>query len=193
MPLAEEYEMSEKAPSHPEHIKSNEVVAEQVSAEKHVEHQEQSQEHHEVDPAPTIEALKQKAQKEAVSKNEVHIDKSPPAQHQTVINRELKLVALSRTLSQIRRHLSKPDKAFSKVIHQPTIDKLSRISEKTIARPYGILVAGIVALVGSSVLLFAAKHYGFRYNLSVFFILLIAGYLGGLLLEAIVRMVKKRR
>ncbi len=183
--------MTERAPAHHEHSKNKEVATE-PAVESRVEHHEHH-EHHEADSSAKIEALKQKAEREAVSKHKVQVDAKEPIHSQTIINRELKLLTLKRTLSRLRRHLSGPEKVFSKIIHQPAVDKVSRAGEKTIARPYGILAAGVTALLGSSILLLTAKHYGFRYNLSVFFILLATGYLGGTFLEVLVRALNKKR
>ncbi|HLB66272.1 MAG TPA: hypothetical protein VJJ78_01595 [Candidatus Saccharimonadales bacterium] len=160
-------------------------------AEKHVERHEQSQ-NEKAESKAKIETLTQHAKQEAVSGQDVSVEDKAPAQNQIMINKELKLATLKRTLTEVRHKLSKPERVLSKVIHQPTIDKLSSVGERTIARPSGILGAGLIALVGSTVVLYAAKHYGFSYNLSIFFILLLAGYLAGLVIELLLRLVRKK-
>jgi ABC-type uncharacterized transport system permease subunit len=49
-----------------------------------------------------------------------------------------------------------------------------------------------LALVGSSYLLYAAKHYGYRYNFFAFFLLFIIGFAAGILLEAIIRLLRHK-
>ena len=99
------------------------------------------------------------------------------------VNQELKQITLSHELQQIRRRLPKPQQALSKVIHQPIVRVASEFVGSTASRPSGILGGGLVALVGTSVYLYMAKHNGFSYNYTVFLILFVGGFLLGLILE----------
>ncbi len=131
-----------------------------------------------------IESLSKKAHAEAKSGREVKVDKSSPnrSSHH-LATKEIRTETLKRSLGRARKHLSAPDKALSKLIHQPVVDGLSKVGEKTIARPKGILSGAIVALAGSSYLLYSAKHYGFKYNYLIVIILFAGGYVIGLLIE----------
>jgi hypothetical protein len=104
----------------------------------------------------------------------------------THINRELKQVTLQRELTQIRRHLSAPERQLSKIIHQPVVRKVSEVSGKTVSRPSGMLGGGILAFLGSSSYLYLAKHQGFKYNYAVFLALFLGGFFVGVALELIV-------
>lgn len=114
-------------------------------------------------------------------------------EHPVVINRKLKSEAFYTSLARLHPGLSVLERRFSKVIHQPTIDRLSETSSKTVARPISLLTGGLIALVGSSLVLFMAYQYGFRYNLLLFFVLLASGYLLGLIIEAIRFFARGRR
>jgi len=109
------------------------------------------------------------------------------------VTRALKKQAYKKVLSQARKQLSPSERTFSSVIHSPTIEKASDIGAKTVARPSGILTGGIVAFVGSSVLFYMSKHYGYRYNPFVFIALLVIGFVAGLLLELVFTSMLKRQ
>lgn len=95
-------------------------------------------------------------------------------------------------MRQIRSKLSKPDKTFSKVIHNKTVESVSEVSSKTIARPSGLLGGGICALLGSAYLLYMTKHYGFEYNYFVFFLLFVGGFFVGMFGELLLRYVFRK-
>jgi hypothetical protein len=118
---------------------------------------------------------------------------APEPVNQLVATRDLQDMAYQRALVRNRKQMSKPSRALSKVIHQPVVDAISRASENTIARPSGLLVGGAVALIGSSILLYTAKHYGFRYNFLAFALLFVGGFVLGLALELVYRLFKHWR
>lgn len=174
--------MSEHAPRHEskEKLHSLETAQHKHHAEKH-EHE------HKVEAAkPNLEAIHHKIEKEAKSSKETKVDniaeKHNAAEHY-LVTKGLKQEAFKRNLQRARKQMSTTSRGFSKVIHQPVVDAVSNVAEKTIARPTGILTGAIVALIGSSYLLYTAKHYGFQYNYFVVIILLVGGYLAGLIIE----------
>lgn len=134
-----------------------------------------------------IETIKHRAEAEAKSSKETTVDKDAPEVHHHLVTKELKDETLKRSLQRTRKQLPIADKALSKAIHQPAVDLISKIGEKTIARPIGILAGAIVALLGSSYVLYSAKHYGFNYNYWIIFILFVGGYLVGLVIELLIR------
>lgn len=147
----------------------------------------------EIDPALAIEQIRQdvlettqaEKQPDPIEKlEEAENAAKPPTP--THINRELKQATLRRELTQIRRHLSAPQRTLSKVIHQPIISATSEAAGKTISRPSGILGGSIMAFVGTSGYLYLAKHQGFKYNYVVFLALFLGGFALGLILELLV-------
>ncbi len=138
--------------------------------------------------------IAQQAKEQAISGKELMNateDEASPAPQPGFINRELKQLARNRNLMLIRRRLSKPDKVGSKVIHQPLVAKVSELTENTVARPSGLLGGGIIALLGSAILLYMSKHYGFEYNYLAFFLLFAAGFAAGLLAELSRKLAKR--
>lgn len=71
------------------------------------------------------------------------IDAKPAVQNLPPPGQSLRAAVLNSSLSNIRRHLKRRDKAFSKFIHNPTINSISEVTGKTLARPYGLLCGGI--------------------------------------------------
>jgi hypothetical protein len=108
-------------------------------------------------------------------------------------HQSLKAGAYQRTLSQVRQRLPKAARTFSKLVHSPTIEALSEVSSKTVARPSGLLGGSIGAFTGSVIILYMANHYGFRYNYSLFLILFVGGFLVGLGFELLAWLIWHRR
>ncbi|MGZ6004993.1 MAG: hypothetical protein ACXWLH_02480 [Candidatus Saccharimonadales bacterium] len=177
--------MSEHLPHHEKHeqLPSPELSVERESNQPERHHQEAKAE-----KKINVEAIHEKIEKDAKSAHETRVDKTEiknDAEHY-LVTKGLKEEAFKRNLQRARKQMSASSRTFSKVIHQPVIDAVSKVGEKTIARPTGILTGAIVALAGSSYLLYTAKHYGFQYNYLVVFILLGGGYLAGLIIELLI-------
>lgn len=175
-----------------EHLKGVENSVEQKEKLQHL--LEKAQEAHNK-PAESQEALREAVKQEAISAKEVQgkvAEKEHPKQHDNVyITKTTKKAAYRKTLRHVQRQLPKRERGFSKVVHQPVVEKVSEVGSKTVARPSGLLTGGICALLGSSIILYMSKHYGFRYNFFVFILFLVGGFFVGLLLELLWKSAKK--
>jgi hypothetical protein len=181
--------MSERAPQHEQHEKFEAKAETEPRREAAPEHQPR----HEKE-LPPVKELAQNAKEEAVvGKDLVGHEKHRPAQSDMYVTKELKQQTWNRSMTRVRKHLSVPSKAFSKVIHQPVVDSVSRISEKTVARPSGFLMGSVFAFLGSSVFLWIARHYGFAYNYLLFFLFFVVGFAVGLIVEALLRVLHKSK
>lgn len=129
---------------------------------------------------------------EPAQKVEDESSEAPDELHTFAGHQLLKSEAYHQLLSQAQRKLSKRSRMLSKFIHRPAIETASEIGSKTAARPSGLLGGGIGAFLGSCVLLYTSKTYGFEYNFSLFIILFCAGFIAGLVTEVLVRTFKKR-
>ena len=78
------------------------------------------------------------------------------------------------------------DRALSRIIHQPVVSRLSEGVGQSLTRPSGLLGGSLVAFLGSSGYLYLARHIGFTYNYSVFWLLLVGGFVFGIGLEMLV-------
>lgn len=108
------------------------------------------------------------------------------------LNKELRQKALTDVLGRTRRHLNKPEKSLSKFIHLPLIEKVSDVAAKTVARPSGLIAAGIAALFGGITLLYVSRHYGYEYRFSAYALLLAGGFLLGILVELLFKLFRRR-
>lgn len=136
-----------------------------------------------------LEDARQEAKAEALTRDEMlsKQDKLEKEEPQAIVNSELKGMAYQRTLNRVRKDLSAPERAFSKVVHNKTVETVSEIAGKTVARPSGILAGGVVAFLGSSAFLWLTKHYGYEYNFLLLIMFFTAGFALGLLIELFIR------
>jgi hypothetical protein len=178
----------ESLPKHHEQIDLNKEIAKNLERVKDQAEQGESHDH-------SIDKIKASIHKEAVSAREVTVGEHRQDSNAPLVGmqRELKAEAYDKTIQRVRNHLNPVERNLSKVIHHPVVEPISELSSKTLARPSGILGGGIAALVGSGAVLYMAKHYGFRYNLTTFLVLLVGGFACGTLVELIVWLVWQRK
>ncbi len=134
----------------------------------------------------SIETIRDKIEDEAVSGKESaagDTGRDTQSQHVPIIDRKVKQQTYRKTLHHIQRQLPRSQRAFSKFIHRPVVEAVSEVSAKTVARPSGLFGGGLCALIGSSILVWMSRHYGFYYNFFVFIALVLAGFILGVLLE----------
>ncbi len=185
--------MSERQPKHhsPEHGHHN---AEQHGAQKEKLDQliEKARETKEKSPEE-VHRLSHEAKEKAHTKESLASDigKESEKQPTLVINKAVKQQAYKKTLKHVQRQLPRSQRTFSKFIHNNVVEKVSDVSSKTIARPSGLLGGGFFALLGTSLVVWMSRHYGFKYNFFVYIALVIAGFFAGLLLEALYRSGRK--
>lgn len=163
--------------------------AESHEHHKKIEYSEGRHEH-----AEEIDTIRSKIEAKATAAKEVQpqTHENTKQDDHTYIHRALKLDAYQAMIKRTRAHMNGREKVLSKVIHQPAVETVSVYAGKTVARPSGILGGALTSLIGSTVVLYIAKHYGFTYNFSLFFILFVAGFCVGLLIEAASRLLSNR-
>ncbi len=173
--------MAERSAHRPEHHKPQE--RQELHQERQAHRATPEHDKPKAEQLPVSE-LEQRAKQEAMPASEAfqEAQETPQAQSR-YIGRQLKQQALQRTLTRVRKQLSAPGRAFSKVIHQPVVDSISQATGKTVARPSGLLGGSLCAFLGSSVFLWMARHYGFTYNYLLFVFLFIGGFAIGMILE----------
>ena len=65
------------------------------------------------------------------------------------------------TMSDMQAKLPKASRAFSKVIHNPVIEKTSEVVGNTVARP-NLIIAGAIGSLASVVIYAIARRYGYE-------------------------------
>lgn len=145
--------------------------------------------------ADKIEEIRAKAEHEAEAAHKTaenyQQSERPETDQPMLVNRELKQMAFKRTLKRTQNRLPKPARAFSRFVHQPAVETVSEIAAATVARPSGVLAGGIASLIGTSVFLWIARHYGYEFNFLLFAALFVGGFIVGLLVELIVRLLNR--
>jgi len=184
--------MSEHSPEH---------IAHSSPEGGHIEHQGKKPEHSEVSKEQVEkqqhEMLKQA---EAVIKAEAEPTRDmaaetadqatstiPPA------GRDLRNQKMNHTMHRVRRQLPTLDRALSKVIHNPFVDKVSEVGGKTVARPSGLLGGGLCAFLATSILVYYTRHNGVRYNYGVFIAFFLGGYLVGMTIELLLSLTQRAK
>jgi hypothetical protein len=191
--LEESKHMSEKLSQSSEKLHSIDTSAEQ---QKHLEKLQEKAEAAEKDSIQQhIESLNQAAEQQAISGKELNVgDKTIESSQQTFgTTKQLKADAYKHTLKKVRGQLNVTDRAFSKVVHNKTIDTVSNAASKTVARPSAFLGGSFGALVGSAALLYISRQNGFTYNYTAIFALFVGGFFVGALIELVVKLLFRRR
>ncbi len=93
----------------------------------------------------------------------------------------------NRTIARVRKKENFIERPFSKVIHNPVVDKVSEATGKTVARPSSMLGGAFFAMIGTSALLWIAKHYGYEYSYFAVIGLFLLGMIVGVALEIILK------
>jgi len=114
------------------------------------------------------------------------VDLPPP-------NKTLKAQSLNQTMKKTRAQLPKPERAFSKVIHQSQINAISEVTGKTIARPVGLFFGGLFALIGSAIYLLLSYRYHFAYKYIAFTLFFVGGFIIGLIVEFLGKWLKRSK
>ncbi|MBW3569096.1 hypothetical protein KY385_03115 [Candidatus Parcubacteria bacterium] len=128
---------------------------------------------------------------EEISKDH-HREKPPEANLRPVqIGSQLHSQALRQNLKKVQSNLPVYQRQFSKFIHNPKVEKLSDATGTTIARPSGLLFAGIFSFIASLAVLTICRYFGYEYNYLIGLASLGGGFLAGLFLEAFLKIVKK--
>ncbi len=186
--------MSETIKFNNERYESNDSEANHEKAASH-EKKSESNEKPRNEHKESISHIRHEVQEEAVSSDEQLVseeeDYSTPSQ--SFVNKELKDMALTRTLIRVRKKLSAPDKLISVVMHNPVIDAASEATAKTVGRPSGILGGGLLSFLGTSSYYYITKHYGYKYNFFIFLFLLILGFLLGWTIELLWKIAHTKR
>ncbi len=114
---------------------------------------------------------------------------------QQTITKAEKTRTYKMTMNRMQSQLSRPSRAFSKFLHNPLVEKSSAVVGTTVARPSGILGAGVAGFLGISLVLFFARRNGFEitnsYTLVV--LLFVGGWALGIAIEILLRFIRKSR
>lgn len=171
---------------------NQELNAEQLEnylkAEAHIE---QAAEKAGIENGENAEAkARNEALKEAVSVERGSAEKktkepvgSPAKRRHGVVSKKERKASYKRRMKTVQAELPPAQRAFSKVIHAPVIEKTSEVVGATIARPNAVLAGSMVAFFAVLLVYLLARHFG--YTLSGFETIgaFIVGWLIGILFD----------
>lgn len=161
--------------NNPEHINHGEIKIGNVdAAEKQAEKLRKLESSVESSPEHNRDSEAHSARKsaEAIFAQEAgkeHRSGGEPTASATVIRKITKKEkdrAYKQTLARAQSEMSAPQRAFSKMIHAPIVERSSEVVGSTIARPNALLSGSIVAFMILTVMYVVARQYG--YHLSGF-------------------------
>ncbi len=181
--------MSEKLQANSPEQQRNSPEASSEQSRKNIERIKQLAEQEKGISEDQLEKIKQSVESESISREDIRsrTESEQPKAPLQYNQKELKAASFNKTLAQVRSKLPAPERALSKIVHQKTVEKISDIGSKTVARPSGIMGGGLLALLGSSFVLIIAKRYGFAYNYSLIILLYIGGFAIGIIVELLTK------
>jgi hypothetical protein len=143
--------------------------------------------------------LKQEALEQASPKHEKetnHTEKnvdSPERARKAPSTKRQREAAFTRVMDDARSHMSPGARTFSKIIHNPIIEKSSEIAGSTIARPNAILSGSISAFVIVLGVLLIARYYGYPLSGAETILAFIAGWVIGIIYDFLRTMITGKR
>ena len=166
-----------------------------VHHEREIKHEKHSHKTHEIPhekQEKNLEEIRRAVEESAQTSEQLRKEEFKDLEKETsqvFVQKELKKITLKKTIAKVQNELPPTERAFSKIVHAPVVDKLSSVGEKTIARPVGILGGGLLAFSGSLLSTYFARRFGMSYNIFMFVIFFATGYLVSTLLELLYRSV----
>lgn len=145
-----------------------------------VENESSPAEKSEAEAREQLEKVIEKAESE-----EVKQEKRQPVKAERIITREDRKDSFKKTMETVQSQLPKSSRTFSKVIHNPTVEKVSEVTGKTIARPNAILSGSVAAFVLTLAIYTLAKINGYPLSGFETIAAFIIGWIAGMLFDYI--------
>ena len=98
------------------------------------------------------------------------------------ITKDDRTASYQKTMKKMQSELPPASRAFSKVIHNPAVEKASEAIGNTVARP-NLIIAGALGAIASVIVYFVARHYGYVLSGSETIILFGCGWVIGAIIE----------
>ncbi len=146
---------------------------------------------HESEQKARHEIEKAVAEKETV-KAETSAEKST-AETRPANTKTARKKAYDKIMDQTQKELPPASRAFSKVIHNPVIEKVSEVAGKTIARPNAILSGSILAFIFTLAIYVIAKFNGYPLSGTEAIAAFILGWVVGNLYDFFKTMITGKR
>lgn len=178
----------EQQPRGPEaHIKLIEQDAAERARELQKTQAEKGGEHAKESVERTIENARAEAAKESVSGREISRGEHKQAAHETppIATKTAREASYKKTMKRVQQELPAPARLFSKVIHNPAIERASDAIGNTVARPNAILSGSITAIILVSSVYLLARHVGFALQGPETILAFLVGWALGILFDVL--------
>lgn len=144
---------------------------------------------------PGLENISRKAEASAKASEELRqitdTEKPEKPSGKFAPGKQLRQNTLDHSLRKVRRDLKPYQRPLSKFIHNDVVEAVSEFSEKTIARPSGLLAGGITSFLVSIAVLWMCRYFGYEYNYYVGIVSFAAGFIIGIVGEFITKPLRR--
>lgn len=110
-----------------------------------------------------VEALEQaiSVERGSAEKKRVEPSAAPAQKRHGVVSKKERKKSFKQNLGNIQSEMPAMQRGFSKVIHNPAVEKASEVVGSTVARPNSILAGAMVAFFAVLAVYLLAKHFGY--------------------------------
>lgn len=129
-----------------------------------------------------IDEAHRKALEQAEASQTTETEKPPAPETPRQITKDDRADSYRKTMKKMQSELSPASRTFSKVIHNPAVEKTSEVIGSTVARP-NLIIAGALGAIASVIVYFIARRYGYVLSGSETIILFICGWVVGAIVE----------
>lgn len=116
---------------------------------------------------------------------EKHIAPAEKRQEKLVRTKKTLDASFDREMNDARSQMPATSRAFSKIIHNKTVERASEAAGKTIARPNAVLAGSTLALIFTAVIYFWARSAGYPLSGFETIAAFIIGWLLGIIFDFI--------
>ncbi len=88
-----------------------------------------------------------------------------------------------KTLQAIQKDMNPVERTFSKIIHNPVVEKTSEVVGNTVARPAPLLTGALSALILTAIVYIVAQYYGYLLSGFEWIATFLIGWAIGLIID----------
>lgn len=125
------------------------------------------------------------AQERKENRAKTNAEDSPEKRRRGPASKQERKAAFNKTMAEIQSEMSPTSRTFSKVIHNPVVEKSSEVIGNTVARPNAILSGSAAAFILTAGIYLIARHFGYSLSGTETIATFILGWIIGLIYDYI--------
>lgn len=125
------------------------------------------------------------AQERKENRAKTNAEDSPEKRRRGPASKQERKAAFDKTMAEIQSEMSPTSRTFSKVIHNPVVEKSSDVIGNTVARPNAILSGSAAAFILTAGIYLVAKHFGYSLSGTETIATFVLGWVIGLIYDYI--------